>query len=536
MKQFCCVLFIIVLGGSQTNAQTTASIEWYNIHDGPAKAVDIPQAATLDRQGNLYITGRSSGIGSGQDYLTLKYSPEGNELLTLRYNGPPNSWDESTAIAVDDSGNIYVTGLVFLGSTGTSAVTIKYNQQGVVQWLRGAPPDSSPSAGGTSIHLDLHNNVYVAGSPALTVMKYTNTGTLLWSRTISRDTSMVNNLTGCVVDREGSVYLTGAVSEECPEGICRYDMVTLKYDSAGTREWVQYFARTTTSDEQPVAITIDSQENIIIVGVANADSMFIVKYSPEGNQLWDYVYDGPSSYSYPHGIVIDQGNNIIVGGTTWLQEFDYFAAKYSPAGTLLWMREYNHDITTRDFCGGVTVDLDGNVYLTGGSRVGFLGNSTCVTVKLNSAGDFEWSSTFNRPDNGTTYGNGVFTDSIGNVYIAGDGAGPTNGWDYIALKLNQIPVSVTEPQGSPSAFALFQNYPNPFNPVTNIEFRIRNATYVSLRVFDVLGREVATLVNEERKAGSHHASWDAAGMASGFYLYRLIAPDFVQTRKMILMH
>jgi hypothetical protein len=49
MKQFCCVLFIIVLGGSQTNAQTTASIEWYNIHDGPAKAVDIPQAATLDR-------------------------------------------------------------------------------------------------------------------------------------------------------------------------------------------------------------------------------------------------------------------------------------------------------------------------------------------------------------------------------------------------------------------------------------------------------------------------------------------------------
>ncbi len=84
-------------------------------------------------------------------------------------------------------------------------------------------------------------------------------------------------------------------------------------------------------------------------------------------------------------------------------------------------------------------------------------------------------------------------------------------------------------------YSLAQNYPNPFNPTTNIEFRIANFGFVSLKVFDLLGREVATLVNQEMQPGSYDRVFDGSGLASGVYLYRLQAGSFVQTRKLLLL-
>jgi hypothetical protein len=89
--------------------------------------------------------------------------------------------------------------------------------------------------------------------------------------------------------------------------------------------------------------------------------------------------------------------------------------------------------------------------------------------------------------------------------------------------------------GVPTSFELMQNYPNPFNPSTEIGFRVSDFGIVTVRVFDLLGREVATLVNEQKEPGTHSVKWDASGMASGTYVYRLQAGSFVQSKKMILM-
>ncbi len=88
--------------------------------------------------------------------------------------------------------------------------------------------------------------------------------------------------------------------------------------------------------------------------------------------------------------------------------------------------------------------------------------------------------------------------------------------------------------GIPQAFALEQNYPNPFNPSTEIRFTISGAGFVSLRVFDVLGREVATLANQTLQPGGFSATWDAAHAPSGTYFYRLQSGDLSETRKMVL--
>ncbi|MCX6164406.1 MAG: T9SS type A sorting domain-containing protein [Ignavibacteriae bacterium] len=87
----------------------------------------------------------------------------------------------------------------------------------------------------------------------------------------------------------------------------------------------------------------------------------------------------------------------------------------------------------------------------------------------------------------------------------------------------------------PDNYALYQNYPNPFNPNTIIRFKIKDSRLVTLKVFDALGREVATLVNEKLNAGTYDATFDGRGLTSGIYFYKLTAGDFVQVKKMILV-
>jgi hypothetical protein len=93
----------------------------------------------------------------------------------------------------------------------------------------------------------------------------------------------------------------------------------------------------------------------------------------------------------------------------------------------------------------------------------------------------------------------------------------------------------TEGAGIVTEYALMQNYPNPFNPTTRIEYTVREAGSVELKVYTIDGREVATLVNGVETAGSHVVEFDASGLASGMYLYKMSVNGFTATQKMVLM-
>jgi hypothetical protein len=92
-----------------------------------------------------------------------------------------------------------------------------------------------------------------------------------------------------------------------------------------------------------------------------------------------------------------------------------------------------------------------------------------------------------------------------------------------------------ETLSTPVEFTLEQNYPNPFNPATTINYSIPEAGNVEMKVYDILGNEVATLVNEAKAPGNYSAVFDASTFASGIYIYTLRANNFVQTKKMILV-
>jgi hypothetical protein len=106
--------------------------------------------------------------------------------------------------------------------------------------------------------------------------------------------------------------------------------------------------------------------------------------------------------------------------------------------------------------------------------------------------------------------------------------------DYVTLLLETVVTSV-EGEELPAGYALEQNYPNPFNPATTIKYSIPKESQVSLKIYDVLGREVMTLMDAKQNAGKYDITFNASKLASGVYIYRIIAGDFVQTKKMMLL-
>ena len=112
----------------------------------------------------------------------------------------------------------------------------------------------------------------------------------------------------------------------------------------------------------------------------------------------------------------------------------------------------------------------------------------------------------------------------------------TGDWSATGTFRTEGTTSLTPVSAAPPAeYRLLANYPNPFNPVTTIGFRIAAFGFVSLEIFDIAGREVATLVEKSLAAGEYRVQWDAAGQASGMYMVRLQAGDFTSTQKIMLI-
>lgn len=129
----------------------------------------------------------------------------------------------------------------------------------------------------------------------------------------------------------------------------------------------------------------------------------------------------------------------------------------------------------------------------------------------------------------TLYANGLSSNS--NNGTSGDQ------WNWAANKRVVVltPTSVTDEKNIPNDFILNQNYPNPFNPVTNIKFSVASDGFVSLKVFNLNGQEVATLVNERKSAGEYSSTWNASSLPSGVYIYQYKAGNFKAVKKMLLL-
>ena len=109
-------------------------------------------------------------------------------------------------------------------------------------------------------------------------------------------------------------------------------------------------------------------------------------------------------------------------------------------------------------------------------------------------------------------------------------------WDYLKLHTRIITTNIErdDQHSIPAHFKLYQNYPNPFNPLTNIKYFQAKSNYIALRIYNLAGQEVATLVNEYQPAGDYEITWHPKGLPSGLYFYKMQAGEHFEIKKLIL--
>ncbi|TFH64834.1 MAG: T9SS type A sorting domain-containing protein [Candidatus Zixiibacteriota bacterium] len=480
----------------------------------------------VDNSGNAYVTGytyssnfptlnpyQASLQGDYGDVFVTKLSSSGDSLIYSTYVGGGGE-DIGNGIAVDGRGNAYVTGLTNSSNFPT---------------------------------LNPYQGTFQDGGYDVFVTKFSSKG---------------NNLIY-------STYLGGGATDEG---------IAIAVDGSGNA----YLTGWTSSTDFP---TVNPYQSTYHGGVGppGAD-VFVTKLSCSGDSLIYSTYLGGSDQDRGYGIAVDGSGSAYVTGYTnssnfphlnsyqgTLQDnYDVFVTKLSSSGNSLLYSTYLGG-WGNDVGYGIAVDTSGNAYVTGytssfnfptlNSYQTYEGDLDAFVTKLSSSGNSLIYSTYLGGE-GSDAGHRIAIDISGNAYVTGQTASsnfPTlnpyqetyqgggfgvEGNDAFVTKLFVDPAADASDEMTPVSLpekpALDQNYPNPFNPSTEIGFDLPKPSFVSLDIFDVLGRKVLTLINEHLTAGSKRVQWDGRDnteteVASGVYFYRLQTGDHVEVRKMVLL-
>ena len=535
-------VIIFLLNVNHLCLQAQVNQEWVVFYDG-LRSIDEPAGLAIDASGNIFVTGKSK-VNSNEDFLTIKYNNSGETQWIQRYNGPGNNSDYPGAIALDGAGNVYVTG----GSTQLNAkldfATIKYSASGVQMWLQSYGGTGEFGSSATSIATYGSGIVYITGSTYntgtsydQTTIKYNSLGSRVWVQKKNGPINLDDQANALTTDNAGNVYVAGHISNS---GQNTYDYSIIKYRSDGNELWSRYYNGTSDGFDYGYAVAVDNSGNVIITGVSydiisNYD-IVTVKYSSSGTLLWSKRYDAYYGSDLGYSVVTDDFLNVYVSGRSKGvdTESDMTIIKYNSSGDQQWVKRINGTANGNDFVYSMVKDSFNNIYVTGAvTGTGTL--TDIVTIKYSGEGNELWNVSYNGISNGDDIPVAVRLDGDNNVIVSGKSYSDSTDFDYVTIKYSQTVGVNTISNQIPDKNHLGQNYPNPFNPRTLINYELRMTSDVKLKVYDILGNEVSTLVNEKQNAGSYEAEFDGSGLASGIYYYKLEAGGFVQTRSMVLV-
>jgi hypothetical protein len=304
---------------------SAGALLWRATYNGPSDSDDQALAIALDSAGNVYVTGASRSSG-GLDYATIKYATNGNRLWVARYNGSAGRDDRPAALAVDVNGNVFVTGASKNSSDRFTCLTLKYDRNGSQVWFGRyiGPGNSGDEA--QSVALDTTGNIYVTAKSKgngtdfdYATIKYASTGAQLWVARYNSPANGPDTPAQVAVDAGGNVYVTGSSKGNNSD----LDYATLKYSASGVQLWVARYNGAVNHADQAAALAVDSGGNVFVTGGSEGSSgnfdFATLKYSGAGAQLWAQRYASAADIDLlATALVLDSAGNVYITGGSGL--------------------------------------------------------------------------------------------------------------------------------------------------------------------------------------------------------------------------
>jgi hypothetical protein len=343
------------LGGSDiitVKFNFSGVFQWAKIFNGPGNNEDIVRDIAIDGQGNIYVTGSAYyNAADNNNYVTLKYDYNGSLLWSSYYNRQ-NYYDIAYFLAVDNGGNVFVTGTSGVPNNNppqADMITVKYNSSGIEQWTNWYWGQSDKDEAGYSLALDNSGNVFVCGFDQDTsynnpqrpiLIKINNAGTTQWNRIFygeSNTTIGTGNGRSIACDNSGNVFVCGDYLSTWTAGI---DAMTLKYNSNGDLQWHKLYDYNGNNDygrkmklDPTGNPCIAAEINQAVTGYYLVDIVTIKYAAATGTQQWHMTYN--RERDYPKDLAIDNSGNVFIVGTIdehlgWGRANDAVIIKYSP--------------------------------------------------------------------------------------------------------------------------------------------------------------------------------------------------------------
>lgn len=485
------------------------------------------------------------------------FTMETDTMWTKRYDNAGYEHFKSVK-QTSDSGFICIGSSTNFVSLQQKLWVVKTNKNGEVIWHVNYGPKSS-SVLGTDI-IELNNGYYCVGYYNEQVDYYSKrypmllkldlNGKSLWKREYGYllKNIIVQDAWAIIKTKDNNLMMLADYSYYT-SSIFDANIRLLKLNLDGDTLWTRSYDLGFLHSETPKSIIETSDSGFIVVGHIQTpfaspwEDLFIMKVDKKGNMLWNKIYGGDGFDEGTDVLQHSDGGFLIVGTfgkdfENYEQNSDLWLLKTDGNGDTLWTRTYGGD--SDEWAESFDFTEDSGYIITGAKRnfsVSFW--MDVWVVRTDSHGDMIWTKTFGLPGDDAGYS---VQKTFDNGYIIG---GLLTSYEssqdgYLIKIAPENPTSVKEENSEIlfDQFKLFQNYPNPFNPTTKIKYEIPNAFsnhFIQLKVYDVLGKEIATLVNENKSAGEYEATFDASELNSGVYFYQLKADNYIKTKKMILL-
>ena len=300
----------------------------------------------------------------------------------------------------------------------------------------------------TGITMDAYGNVYVTGfskgsntDEDYATMKFNNNGDFLWVNRFDGTGHYTDRAVAIGIDMAGNVYVTGwAHMEPNDEIMCgTIDYVTIKYNAYGVEQWMKTYNGPSSSDDMPTSMVVDRAGNVYVTGSSkssNHEDYLTIKYLTDGTRAWVARYDGTShNVDVANSISVDLNGNIFVTGNSYKSGSgkDYVTVKYNPQGQQQWAKSYNGPANSDDIAYAVTTDINGACFVTGTSR-GSGSNYDYATLKYNPNGSQAWLQRYNGPGNNVDEAHAIIQDPYGFTYVTGFSMGSGSSYDYATLR------------------------------------------------------------------------------------------------------